>query len=242
MPLLRSHRQGSFPPPPGNADAQGWFGGDAGQALLRSESGAVQRVLAACPALPWVWFGVPAAPAPAAGRGLVLRQDGRCWNGAVRCGLPVPLASESFGAVLLQHVLDDGEHCVGLLEECARLLAPGGTLWLAALNPWAPYRLRWGGTGLCARTPGGWQSLIRRAGLPAGAVQLQWLGPVWRLQPGPAGVGARDLSRAALALTVTKRVHAGVRPGALRSLRWHPAVVPSPRHASGQASGAAAGR
>lgn len=242
MPLLRHQRQDDFPPPGGNARAGDWFDGDAGQALLRSESGAVQRVLAGCPALPRVWFGVPAAPAPAPGRGLLLRQDGPGWNGAVRCGLPLPLASESFGAVLLQHVLDDGDHGAGLLEECARILAPGGTLWLAALNPWAPYRLRWNGTGLHARTPGGWQSMIRRAGLPAGAVQLQWIGPVWRLQPGPAGVGARDLSRAALALTVTKRVHAGVRPGALRSLRWRPAAVPGPRHASGQASGAATGR
>ncbi|MCE7032479.1 class I SAM-dependent methyltransferase [Lysobacter sp. GX 14042] len=242
MPLLLPRRQGATPPPSGAPRAPDWFDGEAGQALLRSEAEAVRRVLAGCPALPWAWLGIPAAVAPAGSRGLLLRPDGQQWRGAVRCGLPLPIASESLGAVLLQHVLDGDDDPGGLLEECARVLAPGGTLWLAALNPWAPYRMRWAGTGLQARTPGGWQSRLRRAGLPAGAVQLQWLGPTWHARPGAAGIGALDLLRAGLAMTVTKRMQAGVLSGGRRVLRWRPAAVPVAGHASGQAGGAAARR
>ena len=241
MPALLPHRQAGASPPARPPAALDWFHGAAGQALLASEGEAVRRVLAACPARPWMWFGVPGAGAPAAGRGLVVRSAGGAWEGSLRCALPLPLASESLGAILLQHVLDDGDADVGLLEECMRVLAPGGALWLAGLNPWAPYRLRWSGTGLRARTPGAWQVALRRAGLPPGAVQLQWLGPVWNLQPGAAGVGARDLLRGALALTVSKRVQAGVREGGVRVLRWRPRAVPAAGAAS-HASGAAARR
>lgn len=242
MPLQIPQRQGIPRPPPGIPDMPGWFASEAGQALIQSEGEAIRRVVAGCPALPWAWFGVRGAPAPAGHRGLLLRPDGRQWHGSLRCALPLPLASESLGAVLLQHVLDDDAAGEGLLEECARVLAPGGTLWLAALNPWAPYRLRWAGTGLQARTPGHWQSRLRRAGLPAGAVQLQWLGPCWRVQPGAAGIGAVDIVRAGLALTITKRVRAGVPSGGLRVLRWRPAAAPVAGHAAGQASGLAARR
>lgn len=242
MPVLFPHRQGTTPPPEAAPEALGWFDSEAGQALLASEADAVRRVIAGCPARPWMWLGVPGASAPAAGRGLVLRTRGGEWAGSLRCALPLPLASESVGAILLQHVLDDADAAPGLLEECARVLAPGGCLWLAGLNPWAPYRLRWAGTGLHARTPGGWQAALRKAGFPSGAVQLQWLGPAWRPRPGPAGVGVHDLVRAGLALTVTKRVQAGVREGGLRVLRWRPAASPVAGRATGHASGAAARR
>lgn len=241
MPALLPHRQAGTPLPPGRPAGLEWFGGEAGQALLASEDEAVRRVLAACPARPWLWLGVPGAVAPVPRRGLVLRPVAGGWQGSLRCGLPLPLATESLGAILLQHVLDDGDADPELLQECMRVLAPGGTLWLAGLNPWAPYRLRWAGTGLRARTPGAWQLALRRAGLPVGAVQLQWLGPVWDPRPGPAGVGARDLLRSGLALTASKRVQAGVREGGLRVLRWRPRAAPVAGSA-GHAAGAAARR
>lgn len=198
-----------------------WFAGAAGQGLLAAESGAVDRVLAACPALPWVWIGAPAVPPPPPGlRGLLLRRGDDGLLGDLRCRLPLPLASETFGAVLLQHALD--EHCdiAAVLGECARIVAPGGTLWLAALNPWTPYRLRWARSGLRARDPGRWQVQLRRAGFAIDSVRLQWLGPHWRIGHGAAGVGARDRLRAGLALSVSKRTR-GVIPGApLRQLRW----------------------
>lgn len=198
-----------------------WFAGVAGQGLLSAEAGAVARVLAACPALPWVWIGAPAVlPPPAGRRGLLLRRDGDGLLGGVRCRLPLPLASETFGAVLLQHALDDDCDTGALLGECARVVAPGGTLWLAALNPWTPFRLRWARSGLCARAPGRWQAQLRQAGFAPDTARLQWLGPHWRIGHGDAGIGARDRLRAGLALSVSKRAH-GVIPGSpLRQWRW----------------------
>lgn len=203
------------------ASAFDWFASAAGQGLLAAESGAVKRVLAACPALPWVWIGAPGVTAPAADRrGLLLRRDGQAFDGGLRCRLPLPLASETFGAVLLQHPLDDDFGVSALLGECARIIAPGGTLWLATLNPWTPYRLRWARSGLRARDPGRWQAALRRAGFATDSVRLQWLGPHWRVGHGEAGIGSRDRLRAGLALSVGKRAH-GVIPGApLRQLRW----------------------
>lgn len=202
-----------------------WFASQAGQVVLGTEAAAVARVLAACPALPWAWLGVPAAPPPAGRRGVLLRRrvDGFRGNelvGSVRCRLPLPMASETFGAVLLQHVLDAGLDQADLLDECARVLAPGGTLWLATLNPWSPYRARWAGNGLYARDPGGWQRLLRRAGFAGGSIRLQWLGPHWRIGPGEAGVAAADRFRAGIAVTVSKRAPALIPPAPLRQLRW----------------------
>lgn len=180
------------------------------------------RVLATGPALPWAWLGVPAAAPPdvAGRRCIVLRRDGPGFTGTVRCALSLPVASESLGAILLQHGLDDGIARDALLSECERALAPGGTLWVATLNPWSPYRARWLGTGLHARDPGRWQAALRRAGFDLDAISLQWLGPHWRPAQGESGIGAVDRLRAGIALTVSKRVYALIPPKPLRALRW----------------------
>jgi len=198
-----------------------WFAGEAGQGVLAPESAAMAQVLASVPAPAWAWFGIPAATPPQApGRGVVLRRSPRGFDGMLRCGLPLPLASESIGVILLQHLLDDGAAPDRLLDECARVLMPGGMLWLATLNPWSPYRARWLGVGLHARDPGHWQSALRRAGFALESVSLQWLGPRWRPAHGEAGVGAADRLRAGIALTVSKRVRSVIPPAPLRSLRW----------------------
>ena len=215
MPLLSHRRQ----PDTG----LGWFATQAGQVLLGVEAVAMARVLAIGPALPWAWLGVAAGAAPEAAdhrRGLLLRREGGGFSGTVRCALPLPIASESLGAMLLQHLLDDGVAADVLLGECERVLAPGGTLWLATLNPWSPYRSRWLGTGLHARTPGHWQAALRRAGFALDSVSLQWLGPRWKPVRGEAGIGAADRLRAGVALTISKRVHAAIPPRPLRNLRW----------------------
>lgn len=83
------------------------------------------------------------------------------------------------------------------------MLVPGGWLWLLALNPIAPYRLRWRGHDLRAREPVTWRRLLRNAGLLPEAVS-QGLGPVWNVMPvshGQAGVGLR----AAFLLRAEKR-------------------------------------
>jgi SAM-dependent methyltransferase len=214
MPALSPDRQPATP--------LDWFATEAGQGVLEVEALAVARVLAGCPALPWAWLGVPGATPPdvPGGRGLLLRRHDGGFEGAVRCALPLPLASESLGAVLLQHALDDGFELDALLGECERVLAPGGTLWLATLNPWSPYRLRWARLGLRVRGPGRWQALLRRAGFALDSVNVQWIGPYWRSAHGDAGVGPLDWPRAGLALSVTKRTYAIVPPRPLRSLRW----------------------
>ncbi|MFC5569543.1 methyltransferase domain-containing protein [Lysobacter yangpyeongensis] len=203
-----------------------WFASVPGQGLLAVETAAISRVLAGIPALPWCWLGVPGTvpPAGSGGRGVLLRREGgRIANlqfgGAVRCGLPLPLANESFGAVLLQHALDDGADRNALLGECERILAPGGTLWLAALNPWSPYRARWLRTGLHAHVTGAWQASLRRAGFALDSVNLQWLGPRWRMDQGDVGVGMNDWLRAGIVLSVNKRVHALVPPARKHSFR-----------------------
>jgi hypothetical protein len=220
MPAPPSGRQPGF--------ALDWFAGAAGQGLVAVESSAVARILAGCPALPWVWIGAPAIPAPPAGRrGLLLRRGAGGLLGDLRCRLPLPLASETFGAVLLQHALDDDGDVPAMLGECARILVPGGTLWLAALNPWTPYRARWARTGLHARDPGTWQSQLRRAGFATNSVRLQWLGPHWRAGHGEAGVGARDRLRAGIALSVSKRAYGAIPGAVLRRLRWQPGAAAS---------------
>ncbi len=216
MPAFAHHRQ-----PDPHRTGLDWFASQAGQGVLATESAAVARVLSGCPALPWAWVGVGSAlPPPGGRRGVLLRREELDWVGSVRCRLPLPLASEAFGAVLLQHVLDEGCDQAALLEECARVLAPGGTLWMATLNPWSPYRARWAGRGLHARDPGRWQRMLRRAGFAGGSIRLQWLGPHWHIRHGQAGVAVIDRFRASIAITVSKRAPAIIPPTPLRQLRW----------------------
>ena len=218
MPPLVAPRQSGGP--------LAWFGTEAGQGLLAVEAAAMTRVLAGMPALPWCWLGVPGAvpPESAGGRGVLLRRDDshlddQRFHGSVRCGLPLPLANETFGAVLLQHALDDGSDTDELLYECERILAPGGTLWLSALNAWSPYRARWTRTGLHAHFTGTWQSSLRQAGFALDTASLQWLGPRWRMHNGDVGVGMKDWLRAGFALSVNKRVHSLVPQAPKRSFR-----------------------
>lgn len=203
-----------------------WFHGTAGSAILASEEVAVRRVMAMCPALPWLWIGAPAAVAPQAPRGIRLyrRRDG--FSGDLRCRLPLPIASECFGAIFLQHALDDGLEAQDVLEECARLLAPGGRLWLATLNPWTPYRVRWSGAGLRAKGAGAWQSALRRAGFPSAATRVQWLGPRWQPRSEDSGIGFTDRFRSVLALSAGKQVQGLIPPTALRQLHWQVARWP----------------
>jgi len=179
-----------------------WFLSDAGQAVLASEEDAVAQALSDRPGMPWLWCGPgPRDTADLAGRGLYLSPDGEQWRGRIACGLPLPLPSEAFGAVVLQHVARPSGPCgQGLLEEAARLLVSGGRLWLFLLNPLAPYRWRWRGTGITASEPLAWRRRLRAAGLVPDAVS-QGLGPGWsqRVSPLPqqgAGLRAGYLLRA----------------------------------------------
>lgn len=210
--------------PTGQPDtALAWFGTSTGQALLLSEVDAAVGLLERGHGLSWLWLA-PRLPDPPqrgiAGRGLRLVPATGGWSGDVRCGLPLPLASESIGVVVLQHVLRRDGTDAALLDECARVLVPGGRLGLFALNPLAPYRWRWRGQGLHAAEPLGWRRRLRTAGLEPEPLS-QGLGPTWRestdagLQQG-VGLRAAYLLRAdkrVLPLTPVRRRRTPVVPG-----------------------------
>lgn len=167
----------------GQPDTVGaWFAGPEGHALLGSEADTVQAALSDRPGLPWLWFSPVAQGWLPDGRGLALAPDGAGgWQGGVQCGDALPLATESVATVVLQHVASPGPAGIGLLDECVRVLVPGGRLWLFALNPLAPYRWRWRGHGLQASEPLTWRRSLRRAGMVPDGLS-QGIGPRWRVR------------------------------------------------------------
>ena len=219
MPFTASSRQ---PDPP----CAGWFAGAAGQAILASEAALLQGALHEGPAQATLWFTPDAArmPAPAAQGGLMRL----CWaaqgfDGDLRCGLPLPLASESCGRVIVQHVADAAADPMALLEECSRVLLPGGRLWLLALNPLAPYRVRWRANGLRSYEPVTWRRRLRTVGLAPDPVS-QGLGPTWRVASDAAVQDGAGL-RAAFLLRAEKRRSPLTPAHARRAIGWQPGTA-----------------
>ncbi|MEN1940969.1 hypothetical protein WCE41_07875 [Luteimonas sp. MJ246] len=164
---------------PGQPDAtQAWFASSEGAALLASEHDVIGHALAERPAQPWLWLAPLPLPRPADGRGLALYVRGQRFAGDVACGLPLPLPSETFGTVVLQHVVVPDDHGIALLDEVVRLLVPGGRVLLFALNPLSPYRWRWRGHGLRAVEPLSCRRMLRKTGLEPDVVS-EGLGPRW---------------------------------------------------------------
>lgn len=163
------------------APGQQWFASEAGQALVHSEIPLIRRALRDRPAPPWAWFAPCPVDAGDCGRGTCLVAGEGAWEGAVRCGLPLPFATESLSTVVLQHAPSVAGPVEELLDECARVLVDGGKLHLLVLNPLSPYRLRWQGAGLSAGEPLTWRRRLRRAGLEPEPVS-QGVGPVWKVQ------------------------------------------------------------
>ncbi|MCC7247407.1 MAG: hypothetical protein IT473_02170 [Lysobacter sp.] len=128
------------------------------------------------------------------GRGLRLCISAEGWRGPILCRLPLPIATESLGAVVLQHVTSLRNAGSGaLLAECARALVPGGRLHLLALNPISPYRLRWQGRGLRGADAPHLRQLLRDVGL-APEPYAQGIGPQWAMELSElpqAGAGLR---------------------------------------------------
>ncbi len=189
---------------PGPAAGAVWFAGAAGQALLASEADMLMLAAQEKPGQPALWL----APLPLQAdtdEALILRLHAvdAGFAGDVRSGLPFPLASESCGVVVLQHLADIGTQPLPLLQECARVLVPGGRLWLLGLNPLSPYRLRWRGQGPRAAEPVLWRRRLRAVGLAPEPVS-QGLGPTWAIAP---TIGLQDGAglRAAFLLRAEKR-------------------------------------
>ncbi len=220
MPVLKINRQ---------PDALSWFGTGRGRPLLEAEQAAAHQALNTRPAQqPWLWLA-PLAPDAGAElapvrRGLHLYR-GRFdrFSGSLNCALPLPLATESISSLVLQHVLEDGGD--ELLQECARVLEPGGRLWLFALNPWSPYRARWRRSGLTVRNAHDWRQRLRGAGLHPCGREISWLGPVWRMAAG-SQVRVTARLRAVCLLQAEKRVAALIPPAPVKR-QWQTGVAPA---------------
>ena len=189
---------------PQPAAAAAWFAGLAGQAILASEADILRQVARDRPGQPGLWL----SPSGMGEADLVLPLLRLCaaaegFEGPLRCGLPLPLASDSCGVVVVQHLADISAETATLLDECARVLVPGGRLWLLALNPLSPYRLRWRGQGPRVSEPVTWRRRLRIAGLAPEAVS-RGVGPTWRVAPEPAVQDGAGL-RAAFLLRAEKR-------------------------------------
>ncbi len=190
--------------------------------MLRSEDEAVRQAMRERPGLPSLWLTQQHSHIDVEG-GLCVRlaQDNGFFAGDVFCDTDLPLASEAIGTVILQHVGETYPDWADLLEECARVLIPGGRLWVFALNPLGLYRARWSGNGLRSCEPVTWRRRMRAHGLQPEPVSMG-LGPRWRVQalPDPqTGAG----SRAAYLLRAEKQVIPLTR---MRqpALRWQPSL------------------
>lgn len=178
------------------------------------------------PAQPWLWI----APVPPMdprldlqARGLRLRWRENGYEGDLRCALPLPLVAESVQSIVLQHVPAHGLEA--LLDECERVLMPGGRLWLYALNPYSPYRLRWQRRGPKTLRPLAWRQRVQAAGLRC-IGQVGYMGPAWRIDTGVDLQATTPLPwRAVCVLEAEKRVAAGLGPVPKSVHRLRPAVT-----------------
>lgn len=209
--------------PPEPAAAAAWFAGVAGQAVLASEAELLCQAAQDRPGQAGLWLSPSGMGEAEPDLPLLrLRAAARGFEGAVRCSLPLPLPSDACGVVVVQHVADISAEPVALLEECARVLVPGGRLWLLALNPLSPYRLRWRGQGPRASEPVTWRRRLRAAGLAPDTVS-RGLGPTWAVAPEPAQQDGAGL-RAVFLLCAEKRRSPLTPTRAPAKPRWEPGM------------------
>lgn len=187
----------------GQTAAQHWFHAPAGRALIDSQDAAIAGALHQRTARHWLWLGPVDGEGPDDGHGLRLAAAQTGWRGGIACALPLPLPSDAFATVVLQHVVPAGADADALLAEAARILLPGGWLWMFVLNPLSPYRWRWRGSGLSASEPLTWRRRLREHGLVSDPVS-QGIGPAWRIEAAPVLQHGPGL-RAAYLLRAEKR-------------------------------------
>ncbi|MET0289164.1 MAG: hypothetical protein ABW178_06010 [Pseudoxanthomonas sp.] len=200
MPVRATDRQ---------LDPLDWFGSERATPVLAAEAERIAGVLGPAARQPWLWLAPPAVPRPdELPRCLFLHGALGGFSGPIRCALPFPLPTEAFGSIVLQHVHESGLD--GVLAECARLLEPGGRLWLLSLNPWSPYRARWRRSGLHVREARAWQADLEAGGLTILGGRRRF-GPVWR-ERSEAGAHAPPRLRAVTLLEAEKRVAALIPP------------------------------
>lgn len=207
------------------AGVSSWFETGAGRALLHMEQPLAVAALRSRPSQPWLWLSAIPAGLPGEGvlqgRGLRLSRHEAGYVGDLRCGLPLPIPSESLHAIVVQHaVAGDIDR---FLDECARVLAPGGRLWLFALNPLSPYRLRWRRYLASPPRPEWWRRSIRRAGLHC-PMPPRYLGPAWNPPTAGEGQVGRGPWRAVCLFEAEKRTSAPSAPIPAK-VRWQRPVA-----------------
>ncbi|PNS08288.1 hypothetical protein [Solilutibacter silvestris] len=193
MPSLLPRRQPDLP-------ARDWFESAHGQVVLACEWPLLDAAGHERPGLPWLCIAPTERPTELDNRHLVWLQvdGGDALAGDVACATGRwPLASESVGTIVLQHAGDCGLAWDEALVEAARVLVPGGRLWLFGLNPLSPYRRYWWRQGITDAEPFTWRRRLRRHGFAPDAV-AEGIGPAWnpqRIAAMQTGAGARAAYR-----------------------------------------------
>lgn len=177
------------------------------------------------PSQPWLWLSPNAAWRPEngpAGRGLRLHRvgSGGHWFGDLHCGLPLPLPAEGLNAIVIQHAAS--EDLDRLLAECARVLMPGGRLWMTLLNRYSPYRAHWQWQGARPASMARSRVLLKRHGIRCQTVQ--YYGPLWSQAADAPGSGLPAL-RALCVLEAEKRTEALIGPIKASRAGWSRPVV-----------------
>ena len=210
-------------PLPRQAAVSNWFEKAGAEAMRAIEQRHLLEQMQGVPAQPWLWLAPCAAWLPGeipSGRGIRLhRAAAGGWQGEVRCALPLPLPSEAVNAIVLQHAA--AQELDGLLSECARVLMPGGHLWVTLLNRYSPYRAHWqwrAAPPSVARC----RAVLQREGLRMKSVQR--IGPLWSESARATGTALPAL-RAVCVLKFEKRASAFIGPEAARTVRWGESVA-----------------
>lgn len=173
-----------------------YFEMDPVRALLQQEWNAVREGTARIPSGP----ALSLSPAEAGREGgfrshpdlirLHLADSG--VEGDLRCRPDaLPVESESIQLLVARHVLDLLEPDSGIVDELARVLAPGGSLFLFGMNALSPWRLWSAIHGRAADSRPRIRSLARIHGLCVGVglhpVRRGFLGGTWPGRAGEAG-------------------------------------------------------
>lgn len=159
-----------------------------------------------------------------------LHVEGSGFAGDVRCAVDaLPYESDAFQFIVVQHAADALAAPEALVDELARVLAPGGTLLWFGLNPWSPWMLwlhwqaRRGVALPHARHPDALRRRLLHAQLTPGTSST--LGTCW-----PAPVVRADGARVLAPLRGAWMVSASKQRSVLTPLRQRPlrAVTPRP--------------
>lgn len=137
-----------------------WLSTAEGSALHAAECDWLHAQLQRLPGAAWAWLSPRHAGPEWSGD---WTGDAGRLRGTAAALPPWPIASNSMGRVILQHVADEHPAGTALLGEVVRVLEDGGRVWLLALHARAAVRPAW--QGAAASTPLAWRMRLRAAGL-----------------------------------------------------------------------------